>query len=65
MIASLKNSPGPFTDGAEPVVSLLFLPILTSNKNLIAEKLELNNTMMIYTSAINATVRDLRENHQH
>jgi phosphoglycerol transferase MdoB-like AlkP superfamily enzyme len=36
----------------------------TPNKNLIKEKPELNDTMMTYTSAINATVRYIRENNQ-
>lgn len=34
----------------------------TPNKNLIKEKPELNDTMMTYTKAINATVRYIREN---
>ena len=36
----------------------------TPNKNLIEEKPELNNTMMTYTTAINATVRYIRENNK-
>lgn len=36
----------------------------TPNKNLIKEKPELNATMITYTSAINATVRYIRENNQ-
>jgi len=36
----------------------------TPKKNLIEEKPELNNTMMTYTTAINATVRYIRENNQ-
>ena len=36
----------------------------TPNKNLIKEKPELNDTMMTYTTAINATVRYIRENNQ-
>jgi len=36
----------------------------TPNKNLIEEEPELNDTMMTYTTAINATVRYIRENNQ-
>lgn len=36
----------------------------TPKKNLIKENPEINNTMMTYTSAINATVRYIRENNQ-
>ena len=36
----------------------------TPKKNLIKEKSELNNTLMTYTTAINATVRYIRENNQ-
>ena len=49
-------------DGSEP--HLHELGTETPNKNLIKEKPELNDTMMTYTTAINATVRYIRENNQ-
>ena len=50
-------------DGSDP--HLHQLGTETPNKNLIREKPEINNAMMTYTSAINATVRYIRENNQH
>ena len=50
-------------DGSEP--HLHQLGTEDPSKNLIAEKPELNDTMMTYTTAINATVRYIRENNQH
>ena len=49
-------------DGSEP--HLHQLGTETPNKNLVEEKPELNKTMMTYTSALNATVRYIRENNQ-
>ncbi len=50
-------------DGSDP--HLYQLGTETPTRNLMTEKPELNNTMMTLTSAINATVRYLRENNQH